>query len=53
MQVLESVARDEVQYKNPIIYQFSPLSIDFLKKLLTRNPKSRLSAHQALQHKWL
>ncbi|KAG1675746.1 hypothetical protein FOA52_012402 [Chlamydomonas sp. UWO 241] len=31
----------------------SPAAIDFLKKLVTRNPDERLSAEQALQHPWM
>lgn len=32
---------------------FSTLSIDLMKKLLTRDPKQRASATEAIKHPWL
>lgn len=51
--MMECIISDEIIFKNPAHFKFSSLSLDFLKKLLNRNPNNRLSARDALSHKWL
>lgn len=53
LQVMESVARDEIIFKNPIHYNYSNQALEFLRRLLVKNPMKRPSAEDALQHKWL
>jgi serine/threonine protein kinase len=51
--MMEAIMKDEILFRNPAHFKYSALAVDFLKKILNRNPKIRLSASEALRHKWL
>lgn len=51
--VMELVVKSDIFYKDSTNFKFSALSIDFLKKMLNKNPKLRFCAAEALSHKWL
>jgi calcium-dependent protein kinase len=51
--VMQSISRDEINFRNPITFKYSYLALDFLKFLLNKNVTKRPSAFEALQHNWL
>jgi len=52
-EILENVTKGKPDYTSPIWYKVSKDGLDIVKKLLNINPAERLSAQQALKHKWL
>jgi len=51
--IMESVVRDEVSYDEQEWENISPEAINFLKKLLHKDYKKRITAEEALQEPWL
>ena len=55
----DSISDDGCCLKQPLttlkltLYRFNSSAIDFIDSLLVVDPKERLNADQALQHKWL
>ena len=52
--ICQKIISQEIDYENnPKIQALSPEAVDFLKKLLEKNPDKRNSAAQALEHPWI
>lgn len=52
-EIMESVVKDEVSYNEQEWKNISKDAINFVKKLLTKDPNKRISSEQALKEKWL
>mmetsp|Transcript_41658 Transcript_41658/g.97979 ORF Transcript_41658/g.97979 Transcript_41658/m.97979 type:complete len:553 (+) Transcript_41658:8-1666(+) len=52
-EILGSVSRGQYVMKSLAWSRVSPLAKDLVEKLLTYDPKARVSAHDALTHPWL
>lgn len=52
-QIFEKIKSDKLNIPTKDASRFSPECIDFLQKILEKNPKKRLSAQEALAHKWI
>ena len=52
-QVWKSILQDEVNFEAKELRQISPTARDLLKGLLARDVKKRLTASEALRHRWL
>ena len=46
------VNRVNIDFSLPVFKSISPDSLDLLRKMLQKDPKKRISAKQALTHKW-
>mmetsp|Transcript_15267 Transcript_15267/g.27815 ORF Transcript_15267/g.27815 Transcript_15267/m.27815 type:complete len:303 (+) Transcript_15267:50-958(+) len=51
--VAHNIMYQDLDYSRPCFSTFSPAAVDFLSRLLTKNPSQRLSAEEAQQHPWL
>jgi len=51
--LFEKIMTAEYDFDNECWDEISDLAKDFIKKLLTKNPVTRMSAQDALKHKWL
>jgi calcium-dependent protein kinase len=51
--ICQKIIQDEVDYNNSKIKSLSPEAVDFMKKLLEKDPEKRISSSQALEHAWL
>ena len=51
--LIEKTIEAKIDFSSEYWAKFTPYSIDFLEKLLTKNVDSRLNVDQALQHPWL
>jgi len=51
--LFEKIMTAEYNFDDECWDEISLLAKDFIKKLLTKNPTTRLSANEALSHKWL
>ena len=51
--ICQKIISEEINYKSSLLKSLSPEAIDFLKKLLEKNPDKRISSSQALNHPWL
>lgn len=52
-QVWKAILQDEVNFEARELRQVSPAARDLLKGLLSRDPKVRYTASDALRHRWL
>jgi calcium-dependent protein kinase len=52
-QVWKAILHDEIDFEARELRQISYSARDLLQKLLTRNPEERLTASEALRHRWL
>lgn len=43
-QIMKSIRQEDIVFRNPAHYKYSSLAIDFLRKILIREPRSRPSA---------
>ncbi len=48
-----NIVTTEVSFDAPSCRKIPPSARDLIQKLLTRDPKARLSAKEMLQHEWL
>jgi len=51
--IFDKIAKVEYNFNDETWNSVSDLAKDFIKHLLTRNPKERFTAEQALQHPWI
>jgi calcium-dependent protein kinase len=51
-EIFNSIKEDEINLKTSPFNSVSEELKDLIKKLLTKNPNERISADEALQHKW-
>ena len=51
--ICQKIISEEINYDNNRIKNLSKESIDFMKKLLEKNPDKRISSAQALEHSWI
>ena len=51
--ICEKILSEEIDYNKNEIKSLSPEAVDFMKKLLEKNPDKRISSSQALEHIWL
>ena len=52
-QIWKKIITEEINYSAPKFKSLSPEAINFLKKLLVKNPDKRLSASEALEDIWI
>jgi calcium-dependent protein kinase len=52
-QVWKAILKDEINFEARELRQISHSARDLLKQLLDRDPSSRLTASEALRHRWL
>ena len=52
-QVWKSILEEEINFEAREVRQVSPAARDLLQQLLNRNPDERLTASEALRHRWL
>lgn len=52
-QIMENVKGGQYNFNNAVWNNVSDDAKDFVKKLLTMDPAHRMSAKEALNHKWL
>jgi len=50
---IERILHTEPNYASSSWTTVSPLAIDFVKRLLTKEPLERMSAQEAMQHEWI
>ncbi|CDS39697.1 serine:threonine protein kinase 17A [Echinococcus multilocularis] len=50
---LSNITQMKIDYPSHLFEVVSPLALDFIRSLIKRNPKARLSASQCCQHEWL
>lgn len=50
---LRAINRAKLKFPNPNKIQLSDECKDFLEKLLTKSTRKRMTARQALRHRWL
>ena len=51
-EIIESVQSARIDYSSPPFNKLSANCLDLLKKLLNKDPEQRISAQEALNHKW-
>ena len=51
--ICQKIIQEEIDYENSRIKSLSPEAVDFMKKLLEKDPEKRISSSQALEHEWL
>ena len=51
--ICEKILSEEIDYNKKEIKSLSPEAVDFMKKLLEKNPDKRIISSQALEHIWL
>ena len=51
--ICQKIVQEEIDYENSKIKSLSPEAVDFMKKLLEKDPEKRISSSQALEHEWL
>ena len=51
--ICQKIISEEIDYENKKIKALSPEAVDFLKKLLEKNPDKRISSAKALEHIWI
>ena len=51
--ICQKIIQEEIDYENTKIKSLSPEAIDFLKKILEKDPEKRISSSQALEHAWI
>ena len=51
--ICQKIISEEINYDSNRIKNLSKESIDFMKKLLEKNPDKRISSAQALEHSWI
>ena len=51
--ICQKIIQEEIDYENSKIKSLSPEAIDFLKKILEKDPEKRISSSQALEHAWI
>ena len=51
-EIIDSVKLGRYDLESPPFNKLSPICLDLLKKLLTIDPTQRISAQEALEHKW-
>ncbi|KMZ97532.1 hypothetical protein PVNG_03966 [Plasmodium vivax North Korean] len=51
--VVDEILNKNINWKSKEFSSLSVEAVDFLKKLLERNEKKRLTAYQALNHPWI
>jgi len=51
--ICQKIIQEEIDYENSKIKALSPEAVDFLKKLLEKDPEKRISSSQALEHAWI
>ena len=51
--ICQKIIQEEIDYQNSKIKSLSPEAVDFLKKLLEKDPEKRISSSQALEHAWI
>lgn len=47
------ISRGELDFPNELFEDITPEAIDFMKKLLIRQPEKRMSARECLNHPWM
>ncbi|KAA0202191.1 hypothetical protein HAZT_HAZT007829 [Hyalella azteca] len=47
------ISRGELDFPNELFEDITPEAIDFMKKLLVRQPERRMSARECLKHPWM
>uniref|UniRef100_A0A2P2I3F1 Serine/threonine-protein kinase PKH3-like n=1 Tax=Hirondellea gigas TaxID=1518452 RepID=A0A2P2I3F1_9CRUS len=47
------ISRGELDFPNELFEDVTPEAIDFMKKLLIRQPEKRMSARECLDHTWM
>ena len=52
-EICQKIVSEEIDYENKKIKVLSKEAVDFMKKLLEKNPDKRISSAQALEHEWL
>jgi calcium-dependent protein kinase len=52
-EVYNAIINKELNLKIPDLFRCSKDAVDFLSKVLVKNPDERLTAKQALEHPWL
>lgn len=52
-EIFESVLRANLRFPSLIFSSVSAPAKDLLRKMISRDPSSRISAHQALRHPWI
>lgn len=53
MQLFELIKKGEYEYESPYWDEISQTAKDFIARLLTLNPKTRMSCKEGLQHPWI
>lgn len=51
--IIEKTIKFDIDYEESVWKSFSVKALDFVQKVLNRNPNERLLPHQALSHDWL
>jgi calcium-dependent protein kinase len=51
--ICQKIVSEEINFDNSKFKKLSKESVDFLKKLLEKNPDKRISSAQALEHVWI
>ena len=51
--ICQKIIQEEIDYENSKIKALSPEAVEFLKKLLEKDPEKRISSSQALEHAWI
>lgn len=52
-QIFEKIKKEQLNIPKNESSRFTPECIDFLQKILEKNPNKRLSAQEGLAHKWI
>ncbi|CAG9334920.1 unnamed protein product [Blepharisma stoltei] len=52
-ELIDMTLKAPIDFEGEHWKKFSPQALDFVQKLLNRDPKVRLSADEALQHEWI
>ena len=51
--ICQKIISEQIDYESPKMQALSPEGVDFLQKLLEKNPDKRISSAQALEHIWI
>ena len=51
--ICQKIISEEIDYEKSSIKALSKEAVDFMKKLLEKNPDKRISSSQALEHAWI